>query len=152
MDDLIKVCRRVTDTVYQSSGMDLWQWGRGVALFALSEVFEKRKEEFCMDYIRKWTDDQLDREYPGRSINTTAPCLSVLELYKITGDERYLKVVEDFAQWCMACARRSDRGMYEHSCTENFYDNQVWADTLFMGCLFLARYRPCASTYFTMSF
>ena len=138
MNRLERVCRRIIER--EDNLMQTWQWQQGVALFALSEVYRKRNDKSCLEYIRKWTDEQLMKEEPGRSINTTAPCLSILELYKETGEKRYLEVLDDFAQWCMARARRSERGIYEHSCTENFYDNQIWADTLFMGCLFLARY------------
>lgn len=138
MDYLEKLCKRITER--EDNLMQTWQWQQGVALFALSEVYHKKGDRSYLDYIKKWTDEQLKKENPGRSINTTAPCLSILELYKETDNEKYGELLEDFAQWCMARARRSERGIYEHSCTENFYDNQIWADTLFMGCLFLAKY------------
>lgn len=138
MNVLDRVCERITER--EDNLMQTWQWQQGVALFALSEVYRKRDDKTYLTYIKKWVDAQLAKEYPGKSINTTAPCLSILELYKETKDEKYGALLEDFAQWCMARARRSERGIYEHSCTENFYDNQIWADTLFMGCLFLARY------------
>ncbi len=138
MNNLECVCKRITER--EDNLMQTWQWQQGVALFALSEVYRKRNEKSYLAYIKKWTDSQLEKEEPGRSINTTAPCLSILELYKETGEDKYLELLDDFAQWCMARARRSERGIYEHSCTENFYDNQIWADTLFMGCLFLAKY------------
>lgn len=138
MSCLEKLCERITKT--ENNLMGTWQWQQGVALFALSEVYRKRDDESCLSYIKAWVDGQLGKEYPGKSINTTAPCLSILELYKETREEKYHELLEDFAQWCMARARRSERGIYEHSCTENFYDNQIWADTLFMGGLFLAKY------------
>lgn len=138
MDYLQRVCERITKR--EDNLMQTWQWQQGVALFALSEVYKKNIETPYLNYIKEWVDGQLNKEYPGKSINTTAPCISILELYKETKDEKYGALLEDFAQWCMARARRSERGIYEHSCTENFYDNQIWADTLFMGCIFLARY------------
>lgn len=39
-----------------------------------------------------------------------------------------------------AAGARLPDGTYEHSCTENRYPQQVWADTLFMGGLFLAKW------------
>lgn len=138
MNYLERICERITER--DDNLMQTWQWQQGVALFALSEVYKKKHDQKIFEYIKTWVDDQLEKEYPGKSINTTAPCLSILELYKETHDEKDHELLEDFAQWCMARARRSERGIYEHSCTENFYDNQIWADTLFMGCLFLAKY------------
>ncbi len=138
MNYLESICKRITER--EDNLMHTWQWQQGVALFALSEVYRKRGDKSYFAYIKRWVDAQLEKEYPGKSINTTAPCISILELYKETMDEKYGALLEDFAQWCLTRARRSERGIYEHSCTENFYDNQIWADTLFMGCLFLARY------------
>ncbi len=136
--NLEKLCRRITDCA--DNQMGIWQWGQGVALYSLSQVAKKQKAEFCMDYIKTWIDGKLSEAYPGKSINTTAPCLSALERYKLSGETKYIKLCEDFADWCMAQAPRSERGAFEHSCTENTYPNQIWADTLFMGCLFLAEY------------
>ena len=117
-----------------------WQWSYGVFVYGLSEVYKKHGEEFCIEHIKEWTEAELGREYPGKSINTTAPCLALLTLYEKTKDKKYLDICEDFAQWCMAEAPRGERGTYEHSCTHNVYPNQVWADTLVMGGLFLAQY------------
>lgn len=138
MKNLEKVCERISEN--ENNLMERWQWGQGVALFALSEVYHKFNKKEYMDYVKRWTDEHLNTEYPGKSINTTAPCLSILELYKETKEERYGELLEDFAQWCMAIAPRSERGTYEHSCTDTVYFNQIWADTLFMGVLFLAKY------------
>ncbi len=135
---LEKLCRRITNNA--DNQMGIWQWGQGVALFGLTEVYKKHNEEFCLEYIKSWTDGKLLEAYPGKSINTTAPCLAALELYKVTGEDKYLALCADFADWCMAQAPRSEEGTFEHSCTENVYPNQIWADTLFMGCLFLAEY------------
>ena len=138
MNYLESLCKRITEN--NNNLMERWQWGQGVALFGLSQVYLKTGEETYLAYIKKWVDEHLEKEYPGKSINTTAPCLSILELYKVTREEKYLVLLEDFAQWCMARAPRSERGTFEHSCTEAVLDNQIWADTLFMGVLFLAKY------------
>lgn len=138
MNNLESLCKRITEN--NNNQMERWQWGQGVALFGLSEVYLRTGESTYLAYIKRWVDEHLEAEYPGKSINTTAPCLSILELYKVTHEEKYLALLEDFAQWCMACAPRSERGVYEHSCTDTVYDNQIWADTLFMGALFLAKY------------
>ena len=106
--NLEKLCRRITDCA--DNQMGIWQWGQGVALYSLSQVAKKQKAEFCMDYIKTWIDGKLSEAYPGKSINTTAPCLSALERYKLSGETKYIKLCEDFADWCMAQAPRSERG------------------------------------------
>lgn len=136
--NLKNACERITSR--DDNLMERWQWGQGVVLYALSEVCKKHPDATFMEYAKKWFDEQLEKEYPGRSINTTAPCLCALELYKTTNDKKYLDLCKDFADWCMAQAPRSEKGAWEHSCTDTTYPNQMWADTLFMGALFLAKY------------
>jgi len=122
-------------------GMDVWQWFQGVALHGFAKAYDKTGDEKIIEFIKKWVDYRLERMDFGFSINTTAPLLGVMKLLeKEPGNEKYEKVCESFASWCMSEAPRADRGAFEHSCTENKYDNQVWADTLFMGCIFLVKW------------
>lgn len=139
-EKLEKLCRKVIiNTDKKLWGYD-WQWSYGVFLYGLSEVFEKQNKTFCIDHIKEWTEKELRKGNPGKSINTTAPCLALLTLYKVTQDKKYIEICEEFADWCMAQAPRGEKGAFEHSCTANVYPNQIWADTLFMGGIFLAKY------------
>ncbi|GHV44711.1 glycosyl hydrolase [Clostridia bacterium] len=131
---LNRACERITKR--RDNGMEHWQWGQGVALFGLTEVGGSEN----LDYVRNWLDSHLAAGSPGKSINTAAPLLAAVRLWEDTGDARYSAICGEFARWCLAEAPRSDKGAFEHSCTENVYPNQIWADTLYMGCLFLARY------------
>ena len=122
-------------------GMDIWQWDQGVAMFGFVKAYEKTGDKRIIDFIKQWIDEKLDVMNFGYSINTTAPLLGVLKLLEIYPDnKKYIELCDSFAEWCIVKAPRADRGVFEHSCTENKYDNQVWADTLFMGCLFLLKY------------
>lgn len=122
-------------------GMDIWQWDEGVAMYGFTKAYEKTKDHQILDFMKKWLDYHIDKEDFGLSINTTAPLLGVLTLLKYEGDNsKYYNLCKRFADWCMAEAPRADRGAFEHSCTVNKYPNQVWADTLFMGCLFLCKW------------
>ena len=121
--------------------MNNWHWQQGVALAGLCETFNRTNDSLCMDYIKKWADQRLSAKYPGYSVNTCAPLISVLDLYKHTGEQKYFDICTDFAKWCLVQEPRSVRGAFEHTCVDNHTtDNQVWADTLFMSCIFLAKY------------
>lgn len=120
--------------------MRAWQWGQGVALFALMQGYECTGDEQIPAYVETWLDDHLKDGMPGRSINTTAPVLAALCWMKAKGSEKYVPLCETFAKWCMQEAPRSLEEAYEHSCTENVYPNEIWADTLFMGCIFLVEW------------
>lgn len=123
------------------NGMDIWQWDEGVAMYGLTKAFEMTGDEEIIKFMKEWIDYQLDREQFGVSINTTAPLLGVLKLLESEpNNQRYLKLCKKFADWCLSEAPRADLGTFEHSCTVNKYPNQIWADTLFMGCLFLVKW------------
>lgn len=101
----------------------------------------KTGDSAILSFMKKWIDYHLDRMDFGLSINTTAPLLGIITLLENGyNDERYENVCGNFADWCVCEAPRADRGAFEHSCTANKYDNQVWADTLFMGCIFLLKW------------
>ncbi|TVY07779.1 glycoside hydrolase family 88/105 protein [Paenibacillus cremeus] len=121
-------------------GPNIWQWHQGVALYGLVKAYETTNKAKYKEFIRSWVDGHLERRDFGKSINTTAPLLAVLKLYEWTGEQKYYDLCEEFADWCMAEAPRAEEGTFEHSCTANSYPNQIWADTLFMGCLFLTQW------------
>ncbi|WP_409342381.1 glycoside hydrolase family 105 protein [Paenibacillus sp. MBLB4367] len=123
-----------------SSQMKAWQWGQGVALYGLTKTYEQLGDPSMLDYVERWLDGHLRQHAPGRSINTTAPVLAALSWMKLQDSAKYRSLCEQFASWCMSDAPRTLEGAYEHSCTENVYPGQIWADTLFMGCIFLAEW------------
>lgn len=120
---------------------DQWQWDQGVMLYGLIKALEKTGDTKIYDFIKYWVDYHLERMDFGFSINTTAPLLGVMKLLEYEPEnKKYLPVCKSFADWCMAEEPRADLGTFEHSCTVNKYPNQIWADTLFMGCLFLIKW------------
>ncbi|MGG1516410.1 glycoside hydrolase family 88 protein [Paenibacillus oryzisoli] len=123
-----------------SAHMMVWQWGQGVALYGLGKAYDALGDTLYLDYMEEWLDGFLPEHPPGKSINTTAPLLGALKLIKERRTDKYTAVCSAFADWCLHDAPRSVEGAFEHSCTENRYPGEVWADTLFMGCLFLAEW------------
>ena len=145
MNYLEKVYKKTIETgsldLGSGKGMDIWQWDEGVVMYGLIKAYEKTKDKEILVFIKKWINYHLDKMDFGFSINTTAPLLGVLKLLECgEKDERYEKVCRDFANWCLSECARADRGTFEHTCTVNKYDNQIWADTLFMGCIFLIKW------------
>lgn len=137
--------RRAADCLLLPDGklagqMRTWQWGQGVALFSLGQAYDVLGDERYLDYIENWLDAHLAGGEIGRSINTTAPLLGAVKLTRERKADKYIPLCRAFADWCMNEAPRSAEDAFEHSCTENKYPNEIWADTLFMGCLFLAEW------------
>lgn len=143
MELLKKVYERTIETgtaeLGNGKGMDIWQWDEGVAMYGFIKAFEKTKDEKIISFIDKWLSYHMDKMDFGYSINTTAPLLGAMFLLEC-GNKKYEKICKEFAEWCVAQCPRADRGTFEHTCTENVYDNQIWADTLFMGCIFLIKW------------
>lgn len=117
-----------------------WQWHQGVALHGLMKAHGVLHDERSLAFVRNWVDWHLAEGVLPKSINTTAPLLAIVELVRLAPNPRLREVCEEYARWCVDSAPRLEDGTFEHSCTENRYPLQVWADTLFMGCIFLARW------------
>lgn len=120
--------------------LNKWQWHQGVLLYGILAAYETIGDKRYIDFVKKWVDSRMEEGNIGKSINTTLPVVAAMKLYEITGEEKYYSICNEFAVWCMKEAPRADEGAFEHSCTENKYPNQIWADTLFMGCIFLAKW------------
>lgn len=120
--------------------LNKWQWHQGVLLYGILAAYEAIGDKKYICFIKSWVDSYIDTGNIGKSINTTIPVIAVMKLYEITREEKYYRMCNEFAVWCMEEAPRADEGAFEHSCTENKYPNQIWADTLFMGCIFLAKW------------
>lgn len=117
-----------------------WQWHQGVALHGLMKAHSVLKDEESLTFVVNWVDWHIAQGVLPKSINTTAPLLAIVELVRRGSNPRLREICEEYARWCVESAPRLDDGTFEHSCTENTYPLQVWADTLFMGCIFLARW------------
>ncbi len=118
----------------------IWQWHQGVALFGLLRANAALGDPAVAAFIDGWIRARLAAGDPPKSINTTAPLLTVAHLFEKNRDARLGRLCQSFADWCMRGAPRLPAGTFEHSCTDNVYPQQVWADTLFMGCIFLAKW------------
>ena len=124
----------------QCINFTVWQWHQGVALYGLMKAHAALGDEASLRFVREWVDAKLAAGERPKSINTTAPLLAVASLYELEPKPKYRAVCDEYAEWCMTQAPRLPDGTFEHSCTENRYPLQVWADTLFMGGIFLAKW------------
>lgn len=124
-----------------SMRLDTWDWNQGVGMYGLYKAFEALKREDILEFLTAWTKRYAGEIYKTPTINSMAPVLMVLELFHKTGEEYYYKICEDAAKWLKNEAKRTCDGGFEHTVTEAVeFGNQMWADTLFMSCIFLARF------------
>lgn len=123
-------------------GMDIerWDWNPGVGIIAILEYYEcSRKPEILTDLI-DWAERNGSQSDKHRVINAIAPFTIYPRLYELTGNQSYLKEAIQVGDWLLTEAPKTREGAFEHTVTEpEAFSEQVWADTIFMAVLFLAR-------------
>lgn len=121
---------------------ELFEWQNGVGFFAIMEAGKYLDTPKYFDFVHEWLDYHLEKGLPKPSINSTVPFNCMLEVYRVTEMPKYRELCEERAQYCLAQALRADEGAFEHTVLEkrHQFTSQIWADTMFMGALFLARW------------
>ncbi len=120
--------------------MNNWEWPTGVALYGIYKTYQQSGDKAILDYLTGWFDDMLSREEkPHRNVNTVAPVLTLTCLYAETKNPDYLPVIESWAKWVLEEMPRTEYGGLQHCTVWNKHYQQLWCDTLFMVCLFLAK-------------
>lgn len=118
-----------------------FDWNPGVFLAGASAAYKKFGNEEIFEYLKGWCDRHLDEAGLQRTVNSSAPLIMVSDLYVRTGEEKYRKACEDAADWLTSKAPLTVDGGLEHTVTEGVqFHNQMWADTLFMAVLFIAKW------------
>lgn len=145
-----EIVKQAADRVYHymledhsgSWGMDLnhWDWVPGVGVIAMLSYYELTGESETMTELIKWSQNNLHLAEKVRVINAMAPYTVFPALYEHTHDPVFLETAERIGQWMMTEAPRTREGAFEHTVTENVkFPEQVWADTIFMAVLLLAK-------------
>ena len=119
--------------------MDNWEWPTGVALYGIYKTYQSDHNPETLRYLIDWYDDKLANWKPHRNVNTVAPVLTLVCLYDETHNEKYLPVINSWADWVLHEMPRTEFGGLQHCTVWNKHYQQLWCDTLFMVCLFLAK-------------
>ncbi|MGM0883916.1 MAG: glycoside hydrolase family 88/105 protein [Bacillota bacterium] len=123
-------------------GMDInyWDWVPGVGVIAMLSYYELTGKAEVMDDLIEWTRTNMNKAEKVNVINAMAPYAVFPALYEYTHDSVYLEKAERIGRWMLSEAPRTREGAFEHTVTENVqFPEQVWADTIFMAVLFLAK-------------
>lgn len=123
-------------------GMDIghWDWVPGVGVISILEYYEQCGQPEVLAELEQWANLQLHKSEQLKVINSMAPFAILPALYNHTGNPVFLEASERVGAWMLNEAPRTREGAFEHTVTENAsFPEQVWADTIFMAVLFLAR-------------
>jgi unsaturated rhamnogalacturonyl hydrolase len=117
---------------------DEWDWEIGVGLYGLLRHAEATHDRGLIEALADWYDWQVGRGLPPRQVNSTSPMLPLVFLLSHVDRPDWEALVKDWADWlCNGLAKTEDGG-FQHVVKERSNDGELWDDTLFMTCLFLA--------------
>lgn len=116
-----------------------WDWFQGVALFGIYRYWRETGEQAAFDYLIKWFGEHIERGLPGKNVNSMSPCLTLSFLWEHTGNEKYLEICREWAEYAMYKLPRTTEGGIQHVTIDSDNYQQLWDDTLYMTVLFLSR-------------
>lgn len=137
-----KVYRYMTESEYTEWGMNIneWDWVPGVGAITLEHYFERTGNTDILNYLIQWVERNQEKAGQKRVINSMAPFAIFPSLYNQTKRDHYLEQAVMIGNWIVQEAPRTREGAFEHTVTENAsFPEQVWADTIFMAVLLLAK-------------
>ncbi|MDD9271346.1 glycoside hydrolase family 105 protein [Paenibacillus sp. GCM10023248] len=123
-------------------GMDIhqWDWVPGVGVIAILDYYQSTGDAKALAYLQEWVKRNEEKAKGTKVINSIAPYAIFPALHRITGDAWYKDEAVRIAEWLIHETPRTREGAFEHTVTENVeFSEQVWADTIYMAVLFLAR-------------
>ncbi len=130
-----KIFKRTTEMDFS------WNWSGGVAFYGIVRAWEVTGNDCYMEYLKQWTDDYIQEGLPQFTVNAVSIGYALLALYEYTGDEQYMDIAKQEAEFLTHDAKRFGQSVLQHTVSEKNYnfDQQAWADTLFMAGLFLVK-------------
>ncbi|MDU0359125.1 glycoside hydrolase family 88 protein [Rhizobium sp. 25PS6] len=118
---------------------DEWDWEVGVGLYGFLRRAISTNDQKALQELVAWYAGQIERGLPPRQINSTAPMLPLAILVQHVDRPDFRSLVEDWAEWLVKELPKTEDGGFQHVVKERLNDGELWDDTLFMACLFLAR-------------
>lgn len=123
----------------------VWDWPQGVGLYGLEKLQNYYGDCRYDSFLDVWFQNRIKEGLPCANINTTAPYLVLQKLCERLNNPVYDKMCTEHAEWLMKELPKTRENGFQHvvtgrKSTEVFLNpQQIWADTLFMAVLFLAR-------------
>lgn len=118
--------------------IELWDWSQGVGLYGIWRLYQASGEQRYLDYLQGWYERHV-AEAAIKNVNHVAPMLTLVSLYQVWPDPRWLPLIEEYGHWLMHDLIRTEMGGFTHTTATRNNEQQLWVDTLFMSGLFLAK-------------
>ncbi|WP_088102017.1 glycoside hydrolase family 88/105 protein [Halalkalibacter urbisdiaboli] len=137
-----EMVERIDRIVKRTFEMDLtWDWPAGVAFYGVGCAYLATKNEAYLTMLKDWIDEYIDFGIPPMSVNIVSMGHTLLTLYQETGEEKYLDLAKEKAEYLIHDAPRFAEGVLQHTVGGgvSIFPEQAWIDTLFMAGYFLIR-------------
>lgn len=106
-----------------------WDWGDGVLMFSLAELYRITRDTRLRDYYKAWLDAHIKKGYEIVWSDSCPPALAALSL---AGEgAAYQKIVDDVVAY-FRTAPRTDEGGISHMGRRIPMIKTLWLDSLFM--------------------
>ena len=116
-----------------------WDWTHGIGLYGVWKYYELTGEPSLLRIIEDWFAARFAEGGTTKNINTMSAFLSLAYVYEKTGNATYLPWLETWAEWAMNELPRTRYGGMQHITYDLDNYQQLWADTLMMTVLPLAK-------------
>jgi unsaturated rhamnogalacturonyl hydrolase len=116
-----------------------WDWTQGVGLYGFWQLFLLTDKKEYLNIIISYFDRYLLNGLPGKNINSICPMLTMAFLWEYSKDDKYKPHIIEWANWIMNELPRTEEGGFQHITAEYLNNQEIWADTVFMAVLFLAK-------------
>lgn len=120
-----------------------WTYDQGLVLMGIERVWLATGDAKYFNHIQKGMDHWFEKDGSIRTysvdeynIDHVTPGRAMMTLYRVTGDEKYLKAVELIRSQLKTHPRTKEGGFWH----KNIYPWQMWLDGLYMGEPFYAEY------------
>ncbi|GAA0369695.1 glycoside hydrolase family 88 protein [Alkalibacterium iburiense] len=116
----------------------VWNWPQGVGLYGLFAYYKFTQNKDAKSILDEWFNQRILEGSPPKNVNTMAPLLAMAFLYE-EGNNNYRPYLEQWADWVMYDMPRTEENGLQHMTYSSVHDGQLWADTLMMSVLPLAK-------------
>lgn len=132
------------DSLVMTPGrMVKWSYDQGVVLEGIDAIWQRTADRKYFDYIKRSMDHYVEGDGTIRTykqddfnIDNVKNGRSLLTLYKVTGQQKYLKACTTLWQQLHNQPRTHEGGFWH----KKIYPYQMWLDGLYMGEPFYAEY------------
>jgi len=116
-----------------------WDWSIGVGFYGVVKANQVLQDDTLLLSIKKWIDQRLDK-IPSICVNTCGVMPALLHIAEKYGFDEYEGVIKTFDDYVMSKALRTPNSYaIAHSVIGSELPGEIWADTLFMCALYMAK-------------